>query len=244
MTESKGLSSATQCRGVFVNCPFDAEFYELMKAIIFTIMYCDCIPRCTREEDDSGYTRIEKIFNIIHECDLGIHDLSRTELDTNMLPRFNMPLELGIFLGFNRAIHTLSLGNNRRKKCLILEREQYSYQKYISDIAGHDTRAHNNEIEVLIKVVRNWLATHFCRPNIFNNKNEDLFIFDGWNRIHKNFVIFKSFWLPAICDEMGWSVDGIEFVEFCYAVNECLPKIPNRNSKKHRDILDPENGFA
>ena len=41
--------------------------------------------------------RLLKILCIIGECRLGIHDISRTELDAaSGLPRFNMPLELGL----------------------------------------------------------------------------------------------------------------------------------------------------
>lgn len=52
------------------------------------------------ETEDSGEERIRKIKRIIRECRYGIHDISRVELDAvHQLPRFNMPLELGLFLG-------------------------------------------------------------------------------------------------------------------------------------------------
>jgi hypothetical protein len=45
----------------------------------------------------------KRIFKLIEGCQFGIHDISRTELDTDsQLPRFNMPLELGMFLGAQR----------------------------------------------------------------------------------------------------------------------------------------------
>jgi hypothetical protein len=86
--------------------------------------------RCALEIDDGSQVRIERILRIISECRFGIHDLSRTELDRrNRLPRFNMPLELGLFLGAKR------FGNRaqREKVCLILDREPYRYQRFISD---------------------------------------------------------------------------------------------------------------
>jgi hypothetical protein len=55
------------------------------------------------EAYDSGDVRIEKILDIIDQCKLGIHDISRTELNEHSLPRFNMPLELGLFLGKRRV---------------------------------------------------------------------------------------------------------------------------------------------
>ena len=58
------------------------------------------VARCALEGDDGSVVRLDKIFAIMAECRFGIHDLSRTTLDSaNRLPRFNMPLELGVFLG-------------------------------------------------------------------------------------------------------------------------------------------------
>lgn len=99
----------------------------------------------------------EKLFQIIAQCKFGIHDLSRTTLDSrNHLPRFNMPLELGLFLGARRY------GDNRQrnKTCLILDSGRYRYQIFCSDIAGQDIRAHDNDVGKALAAVRNWLQTH------------------------------------------------------------------------------------
>jgi len=69
--------------------------------------------------------RLDKLYEILGECRFGIHDLSRTTLDTrSQLPRFNMPLELGIFLGAKRY----GGASQAKKSCLILDRDQYRYQ--------------------------------------------------------------------------------------------------------------------
>src|SRR5688572_7093124 len=86
-------------KSVFVNCPFDDEYLPLMEAIVFTVSDCGFVVRSTQELDDAGEVRIEKIIRIIGESKYGIHDISRTELNAAGLPRFNMPLELGLFLG-------------------------------------------------------------------------------------------------------------------------------------------------
>ncbi len=58
------------------------------------------VARCALEDDDGGEIRLSKIERIIEECRFGIHDLSAVALDAGTnLPRFNMPLELGLFLG-------------------------------------------------------------------------------------------------------------------------------------------------
>ena len=140
---------------VFVNCPFDEEYKELFDAIIFTVHDCGFVARSALELDNASQIRIEKIVRIIKSCRLGIHDISRTELSKEELPRFNMPLEIGLFLGVAWA------GNSKqsKKNCLILDRDKFRYQKFCSDIAGQDIKAHNGRTEDLIKEVRNWLAS-------------------------------------------------------------------------------------
>ena len=88
---------------VFINCPFDSAYKPLFDAIVFAVHDCGFVARCALEEGDASQVRIDKIYNIIEDCRYGIHDISRTELDeVSGLPRFNMPLELGIFLGAKR----------------------------------------------------------------------------------------------------------------------------------------------
>jgi len=123
------MSKAPYSRSVFINCPFDEDYRQTFNAIIFTILNCGYVPRCAMEIEDAGETRISKICNIISECKFGIHDISRTELDQDsQLPRFNMPLELGMYFGAKRY------GDKKQKQktCLILDREQYRYQIFIT----------------------------------------------------------------------------------------------------------------
>ena len=143
-------------KNVFINCPFDEEYLPLFRAATFTIMFCGHRPRCALEVIDAGEVRMAKILRLIRECCLGLHDISRTSLDPqNQLPRFNMPLELGIFIG---AGH-FGGPPQRKKSSLILDVERYRYQKYISDIAGQDIKAHHNQPEKIISAVRDWLVT-------------------------------------------------------------------------------------
>ncbi len=123
-------------------------------ACIFAVLGCGFALCCALQVYDSGKVRIEKIFALIESCRFGIHDISRTELDAaTHLPQFNMPLELGIFLGAQR----FGAGVHRRKNCLIVDRERYRYQQFISDIPGQDIAAHHNDVAALIATVRDWL---------------------------------------------------------------------------------------
>lgn len=110
-------------RSVFINCPFDPEYAPIFEAVVFAVHDAGFHPRCARERLDSSEIRLHKIIRLIAGSRFSIHDLSRTELDdATALPRFNMPLELGIDIGcksFSRA-HT-------RKSLLIFDSQQYRF---------------------------------------------------------------------------------------------------------------------
>ena len=157
MTASVVTSSA---EGIFINCPFDDEYLPLFDAMLFAILACGFDPRCALEHSDGAEVRIEKLYKLIRECGLAIHDLSRVQLSTaSQLPRFNMPLELGIWLGAKR------FGNGQKSKvCLILDAEQFRYQRFVSDIAGQDPTPHGNDPLQVVRAIRDWLQT--IHPNL------------------------------------------------------------------------------
>lgn len=144
-------------RQVFLNVPFDKRYRKLFDALVFAVHDCGLVARCALEKDDGGQVRVDKLSDIIRDSRFGIHDLSRTTLDTkHRLPRFNMPLELGVFLGARRFGH----GVQRRRSCLILDRDRYRYQIFCSDISGQDIRAHGNDVTQALIAVRDWLQTN------------------------------------------------------------------------------------
>ena len=171
---------------VFINCPFDGEYLPIFRAIVFTVSVCGFVPRCSLEHDDASQVRIEKIYRLIGSSAFGIHDISRTELDgENQLPRFNMPLELGFFLGAKQ----FGTGRHRSKRCLILDRDRYRFQKFISDIAGQDIKAHGNSPEAVIRTVRDWL-----RGAVGQGK------MPGGSHLWERYQEFTED-LPSLCDE-------------------------------------------
>ena len=140
---------------VFLNVPFDKKYKRLLDALIFAIYECGFVARSSLEVEDSGKSRVEKILAIIEQSKFGIHDISRAGLDrATGLARFNMPLELGFFLGAARY----GSPKDREKCCLVLDRERYRYRDFCSDISGQDIRAHNDEPKDAIRAVRDWLS--------------------------------------------------------------------------------------
>jgi len=196
---------------VFINCPFDDHYKDLFEAIIFVVLDCGFTPRCALEIDDGSQIRIEKIFNIISECRFGIHDISKTELEaTNNLPRFNMPLELGMFLGAKRY----GAGEQTKKVCLILDREKYRYQKFISDIAGQDIRCHEDDPSTAITVVRNWLRN--ASP---------LVTMTGGEEIASRYGAFRKE-LPSLCMNLRLSANELTFIDYIWLVKGWLDPNP------------------
>ncbi len=187
----------TYNQSVFINAPFDDSYKEFLNILTFTIYYCGFYPRCAKEAYDSGQIRIDKINKIISECKFGIHDISRTELNKNNLPRFNMPFELGLFLGARY------FGSNphNKKVCLILDKTPYRYQQFLSDISGQDISYHHESKPTLIKIIRDWL-THQTKKQI-----------SGGRAILSDFDFFISD-LPAMCDIHNRTPDELTYVEF------------------------------
>lgn len=62
---------------VFINCPFDKEYNDLLKPLLFTVIRIGLEPRIASERLDSGEVRLEKIVELIECSKYGIHDLSR-----------------------------------------------------------------------------------------------------------------------------------------------------------------------
>ena len=142
---------------VFLNVPFDKKYSRLSDAIVFAVHDCGFVARSALEVEDSGQARVEKILDIIEQSKFGIHDISRAGLDrTTKLARFNMPLELGFFLGAKRY----GSDRDRQKRCLVLDRDRYRYRNFCSDISGQDIRAHGDEPRNAIRAVRDWLSRH------------------------------------------------------------------------------------
>ncbi|HEX6086122.1 MAG TPA: hypothetical protein VF266_16435 [Thermoanaerobaculia bacterium] len=203
----------TDARHVFINCPFDRAYRPLLRALLFAVYDCGFRVRSALEVEDSGEVRVQKIVRIIGESALGIHDISRVQLDpASNLPRFNMPLELGLFLGAR------AYGGHEQhtKRALILDTEPYRYQKYCSDIAGQDIRAHQNKPNVVIEIVRNWLSTTPAAEGM---------VIPSGSIIAKRYRSFRAA-LPAGCAKLRLDPRRLTFVDDVALVNSWLKEYP------------------
>lgn len=183
---------------VFINCPFDGDYKPVFDAIVFAIRDLGFEARSALEWDTATEDRLAKIERIIEECRYGIHDISNVRLDAKTgLPRFNMPLELGLFLGCKR----FGARRQRDKVCIILDSEPYRYREFISDIAGQDIHSHGGTYERAITEVRNWLATVSKRKLLPGGAA----IVERYNRYRDD--------LPALCAALRRQPENLTFAD-------------------------------
>jgi hypothetical protein len=189
---------------VFINCPFDEAYRPIFDALVFTVFDCGFVARSSLEFAGSGGVRIENIVSLIRECKCGIHDISCTELSADSeLPRFNMPFELGIFVGAMK----LGMGKQKQKDCVILDREKYRYQRFISDIAGQDVKAHSDDYRIAIRRVRDWLKAASQPGDTI----------PGGTKMAERYDEFVSA-LPTLCERVHLTPEEVTFNELATLV--------------------------
>jgi hypothetical protein len=173
---------------------------------VYAIYRCGFFPRTALDEDDGTELRLLKIIRKIKSCRYGIHDLSRIELNTANFPRFNMPFELGVFFGAK------SFGDNHQKgkNALVLERQKYTYQQYISDLSGIDTKAHNNDPFTALKRVHSWLNTVSRWKTI-----------PGEKMLQAQFEEFE-YLLPELAAGVGYNLQNLPFLNMLDIIQELV----------------------
>ena len=193
-------------RDVFINCPFDDAYKPIFYGIVFTIIRSGFVARCALETDDASDIRFQKICAIIDESGYGIHDISRTETNGKPpLPRFNMPLELGLFLGAGRF-------GLKPKRCIIFDVERFRYQKFISDLAGQDIHEHKGDVDTVILEVATWLRQQSRDDRV-----------PGGKAIATEYKAFCRK-LPTICKASKITQEELTFGDFNVMVADYLTK--------------------
>ncbi len=154
-TDASGAIAPGFESSVFINCPFDKEYYALLRPLLFTVVYLGFTPRIASERSDSAENRIDKICGLIRDSRYSIHDLSRLKARrAKEFYRMNMPFELGIEYGSR----LFGPGHMSRKRCMILEKERYEFMRALSDLSGVDIKSHKNEPEDVVRAVRDWFV--------------------------------------------------------------------------------------
>ncbi|MDZ4288118.1 MAG: hypothetical protein U0984_09170 [Prosthecobacter sp.] len=204
---------------VFINCPFDDGYMQLLRPLVFTVLHLGFTPRLALERADSGESRIDKIVELIQQSRYGIHDLSRcTASKKGEYSRLNMPLELGV----DYACKLFKSGRSRTKRILILESERHRYKAALSDLSGSDITAHGNNPETLIVGVRNWMVQEASAPPT------------AAQQIYSDFLDFTAY-NPKQLLKRGWKQEHIETMNIIELGKHMKDWIAKR--QEQRDIL-------
>jgi hypothetical protein len=130
---------------VFLNIPYDKEFEDLYLAYIVGLTQLGLRVNATLAVPNQG--RLEAIIGLIDESNFSIHDLSRIK-SSKGIPRFNMPLELGL------ALHCSHVTKGRHR-VYVFESKPYRAQRSTSDINGIDPQIHNGTAKGVMAGLRN-----------------------------------------------------------------------------------------
>jgi hypothetical protein len=146
---------------VFLNVPYDSQYSKLYLAQIAGLCAFGLEPRATLEVPN-GDRRLDRIFDLLTNCRYSLHDLSRVELDLTAprTPRFNMPFELGLLLGWRkshpRRVHTW----------FVFESKLRRLQKSLSDLNGTDPLIHGGTVRGVFRELSNAFTKGRYNPTI------------------------------------------------------------------------------
>ncbi len=130
---------------VFLNIPYDVGFESLYVAYVVGLTQLGLAINAALAVPNQR--RLGTIIELIDRSDVSIHDLSRVEVSRGV-PRFNMPVELGL------ALYRSHITNGKHR-VFIFERKRYRAQRSTSDVNGIDPQIHNGTVKGLMSGLRN-----------------------------------------------------------------------------------------
>ena len=145
----------------FINIPYDDRFQNLYLAFIAGLTAFGLDPRAAIEVP-GGARRLDRIFELMTSCQYSFHDLSRVQLDTQppRTPRFNMPFELGLVLGW------LKTSRSTNHTWFIFEAVTRRISKSLSDLDGTDPYIHDGRPKGAFRELGNALVRNADQPTM------------------------------------------------------------------------------
>jgi hypothetical protein len=150
-----------QANAAFINIPYDERYRDLYLAFIAGLTAFGLDPRATLEVP-GGDRRLDRIFELITSCRYSFHDLSRVQLDSKhpRTPRFNMPFELGLALGW------LQTSRTSNHTWFLFESVNRRVSKSLSDLDGTDPYIHDDRPKGLFRELGNALVRSVDQPTV------------------------------------------------------------------------------
>lgn len=144
-----------------MNVPYDNRYRDLYLAFIAGLTSFGLDPRATLEVP-GGKRRLDRIFELMTSCQYSFHDLSRVQLDRRppQTPRFNMPFELGLVLGW------LQTSQRSNHTWFVFEAVRRRVSKSLSDLDGTDPYIHDEKPMGLFRELGNALVRSADQPTV------------------------------------------------------------------------------
>jgi len=145
----------------FLNVPYDHRLKDMYLAFIAGLTAFGLDPRATLEVP-GGTRRLDRIFVLITSCQYSFHDLSRVQLDRERprTPRFNMPFELGLVLGW------LKTSRRSNHNWFVFESVRRRLPKSLSDLDGTDPYIHDERPKGVFRELGNALVRSTNQPTV------------------------------------------------------------------------------
>ena len=136
-------------------------FRDLYLAFIAGLTAFGLDPRATLEVP-GGTRRLDRIFELITSCQYSFHDLSRVQLDRKPphAPRFNMPFELGLVLGWLKTSRRIN------HTWFVFESVSRRVSKSLSDLDGTDPYIHDERPKGVFRELGNALVRSVDQPTV------------------------------------------------------------------------------
>ena len=156
----KSPKRTANTESVFLNIPYDAAFENLYLAYISGVSAFGLRPRAALEIATSS-RRLDRILDLIRQCEYSIHDLSRVQLDRvrPRTPRFNMPFELGLTVAMEKTVI-------RDHAWIVCESQRFRLKKSLTDLDGTDPYIHDGTIRGLFRELGNAFVRSQNQPTV------------------------------------------------------------------------------
>ncbi len=139
------MPRARRVESVFLNIPYDHAFEELYLAYIVGLTQLGFRVHAALAIPNQG--RLATIIGLIEQSKFSVHDLSRVEVSRGV-PRFNMPVELGLALYRSHV-------TKGKHRVFIFESKAHRAQRSTSDVNGIDPQIHRGTPKGLMSALRN-----------------------------------------------------------------------------------------
>ncbi|HWG20899.1 MAG TPA: hypothetical protein VG225_10240 [Terracidiphilus sp.] len=139
------MARRKRIESVFLNIPYDPSFESLYLAYVVGLTQLGLRVNLTLAVPNQG--RLTTIIGLIDDSDFSIHDLSRIQLSKGV-PRFNMPVELGLALYRSHV-------TRGKHRVFVFESKVYRAQRSTSDINGIDPKIHKGTAKGVMAGLRN-----------------------------------------------------------------------------------------